>query len=159
MNWLFSWSHLDLCVCLWSAVIVLGKPQLDNSALSCVLALMLLSQTKVEQLPENASSFNVLAQNWCSSLLHSIVQASQNLAQFSSHVMLMISTLTLILTPPLSGHDHFCFWLYPGSLPHAKIKSKCGSSSSALSLPLLSPSHISTTCSHPCLSHLPWGEE
>lgn len=158
MNWLFSWSHLDWFVCLWSAVTVLGKPQLDNSALSCVLALIFLSQTKVEKHPENASSFNVLAQNWHSSLPYSIVQVSQNLAQFSSHVLFMISTLTLILTPPLSsvitsasGYILYHFHL-PKSNPNMVPPV-------LLSLPLVSPSHISTLCSHPHLTHLPWGEE
>ena len=138
-------------MCLWSAVTVLGKPQLDNSALPCVLALIFLSQTKVEKLPENASSFNVLAQNWRSSLPYSIVLVSQNLAQFSSHVILMIYTLTLILTPSASGYILYHFHL-PKSNPNMVPPV-------LLSLPLLSPSHISTLCSHPHLSHLPWGEE
>lgn len=117
MNWLFSWSHLDLCACLWSAVIVLGKPQLDNSALSCVLALMPFSDKGGAASRECKLLSMCLPVNWCSSLLSILLsKQSQNLAQFSSHVMLMISTLTLILTPPLSGHDHFCFWLYTGSL-------------------------------------------
>lgn len=62
----FSWSHLDLLVRPWSAVTVLGEPQLGNSALFSVLSHLLFSDKGggTRGRAENARSFDALAQNW-----------------------------------------------------------------------------------------------
>ena len=159
----FSWSHLDLLVCLWSAVTILGEPQLDNSALFSVLSHLLFSDIGggTRGRAENARSFDALAQNW--HLIPSTFYCPSRLKASPILQPCYVDDLNTNSSPnstpfwasPLPLLAAFCINLH---LPEFKFR--YGSSTSAASLPLPYPSHISTaTCSLPHLSHLPWDEE